>query len=108
MSEGISIVDSFLTLSPILETNNQKSPTNQTKNKKKKKTYENRMHAFVKMLHHKKKNQKHFSLTNEQVHVIVKKCPSCMPLPSCDMTPQGLLPNHIWHMDVPMLLALGD
>jgi hypothetical protein len=42
-------------------------------------------------------------ITKEQARMIVKQCPKCItlsPVPHLGVNPPGLMPNHIWQMDV--------
>lgn len=44
-----------------------------------------------------------FKITHEQARQIVRQCTSCsslLPEPHLGVNPRGLLPNHIWQMDV--------
>lgn len=44
-----------------------------------------------------------FNITKAQAQDIVVSCRNCvmlLPAPSLGVNPKGLLPNHIWHMDV--------
>jgi hypothetical protein len=42
--------------------------------------------------------------------MIVKQCPKCItlsPVPHLGVNPQGLMPNHIWQMDVTHYTEFG-
>ena len=42
--------------------------------------------------------------------MIVKQCPNCLtlsPVPHLGVNPQGLMPNHIWQMDVTHYAEFG-
>ena len=54
--------------------------------------------------------KKQFKLTREVAHQIVKqceKCPQYLPVLHLGVNPQGLLPNHIWQMDVTHITKFG-
>ena len=41
--------------------------------------------------------------------MIVKQCPKCItlsPVPHLGVNPRGLIPNHIWQMDVNLLCRI--
>ena len=42
--------------------------------------------------------------------MIVKQCPNCLtlsPVPHLGVNPRGLMPNHIWQMDVTHYAEFG-
>ena len=49
-------------------------------------------------------------ITKEQARMIVKQCPKCItlsPVPHLGVNPRGLMPNHIWQMDVTHYAEFG-
>lgn len=51
-----------------------------------------------------------FSITREAARQIVKQCPTCPqlhPVPQFGINPRGLLPNHLWQMDVTHIPSFG-
>ena len=51
-----------------------------------------------------------FSLTGEAAPQIVKQCPQCLPhlpVPHYVVNPRGLLPRHLWQMDVTHIPSFG-
>lgn len=49
-------------------------------------------------------------ITKEQARMIVKQCPKCItlsPVPHLGVNPGGLMPNHIWEMDVTHYAEFG-
>ena len=54
--------------------------------------------------------RKQFKLTREAARQIVKQCERCpqyLPVPHLGVNPRGLLPNHIWQMDVTHITEFG-
>lgn len=52
-----------------------------------------------------------FKITREQARKIVKQCGGCTSLlsePHLGVNPRGLLPNHIWQMDVTHILSFRN
>ena len=51
-----------------------------------------------------------YNITKDQAKNIVKQCPACVPhlsVPHFGVNPRGLLPNHLWQMDVTHILEFG-
>ena len=49
-------------------------------------------------------------ITKEQARMIVKQCPKCItlsPVPHLGVNPRGLMPNHIWQMDITHYAEFG-
>jgi hypothetical protein len=49
-------------------------------------------------------------ITKEQERMIVKQCPKCITLsavPHLGVNPRGLMPNHIWQMDITHYTEFG-
>lgn len=54
--------------------------------------------------------RKQFHISREQARQIVKQCPICpqlQPQPVFAINPRGLLPNHLWQMDVTHYSSFG-
>ncbi|KAG3265068.1 hypothetical protein H1C71_001415, partial [Ictidomys tridecemlineatus] len=54
--------------------------------------------------------QKYFKITKEQARQIIKQCQNCvtfLPQVNLGVNPRGLIPNHIWQMDVTHLPEFG-
>jgi transposase InsO family protein len=63
-------------------------------------------------LHHQNPNarRKQFHISREQAHQIVRMCTSCQQhfsVPTFGINPQGLLPGHLWQMDVAHISEFG-
>ena len=64
-------------------------------------------------LHHQNRLslREQYKLTREAAHQIVeqcKRCPQFLPVSHLWVNPQGLLPSHIWQMDVPHVSAFEN
>ena len=49
-------------------------------------------------------------ITKKQAKMIVKQCPKCItlsPVPHLGINPRGLMPNHVWQMDVTHYVDFG-
>ena len=54
--------------------------------------------------------QKQFSISRETARYIVKSCSKCLPhlpVPQFGVNPRGLLPHHLWQMDVTHIPSFG-
>ena len=54
--------------------------------------------------------RRQFHITREEAHQIVKNCPACPihhPVLTYSVNPRGLMPNHLWQMDITLFPAFG-